>query len=161
MKKRKAVRESQTVMSEMMMPHHANNAGSVHGGVILKMLDTIAAVCATRHAGSLCVTASFDRVDFHEPIRVGELVIMSASVNYVGRTSMEVGVCVEAENMKTGRRRHTNSSYITMVAVNDKGKPRQVPALVPETTEEKRRFKEGEARKKAKVRTRRQSNHTC
>ena len=161
MRKTKTVKDSHTMMSEMMMPQHANNAGSVHGGVILKMLDTVAAVCASRHAGKSCVTASFDRVDFHEPIKIGELITMRASVNHVGRTSMEVGVCVEAENLTNGKRRHTNSSFITMVAIDNKGKPTQVPKIKPETANEKRRFKEAEKRKQEELKRKRDEQHTC
>jgi acyl-CoA hydrolase len=122
-----------------MMPQHANNLGHVFGGVVLAMMDSAAAVAAIRHARQTCVTASIDRVDFREPILVGDLVVMKASVNYVGRTSMEVGVRVEAEDLLTGRRRHTNSCYLTFVAVDETGRPREVAALMPETPEEIRR----------------------
>jgi acyl-CoA hydrolase len=122
-----------------MLPQHANNVGHVFGGVILGMMDTVAAVSAMRHARSTCVTASIDRVDFREPIHLGDLVIMKASVNFAGRTSMEVGVRVEAEDMMTGRRRHTNSCYLTFVAVDRNGRPMEVPALVVETPDEIRR----------------------
>jgi acyl-CoA hydrolase len=122
-----------------MMPQHANNLGHVFGGVVLAMMDSAAAVAAIRHARQTCVTASIDRVDFREPILVGDLVVMKASVNYVGRTSMEVGVRLEAEDLLTGRRRHTNSCYLTFVAVDETGRPREVAALMPETPEEIRR----------------------
>ena len=122
-----------------MLPQHANNLGHVFGGVILGMMDTTAAVAAMRHARATCVTASIDRVDFREPIHLGDLVVMKASVNYAGRTSMEVGVRVEAEDMLTGRRRHTNSCYLTFVAVDRNGRPAEVPLLVPETADEIRR----------------------
>lgn len=123
-----------------MMPQHANNLGHVFGGVILSLMDTTAAVSAIRHARGTCVTASIDRVDFREPIHLGDLVIMKASVNYVGRSSMEVGVRVEAEDMTTGRRRHTNSCYLTFVAVDRNGRPMEVPEVVPETPDQERRF---------------------
>jgi acyl-CoA hydrolase len=123
-----------------MMPQHSNNLNNVFGGVILAMMDTAAAVSAIRHARTSCVTVSVDRVDFREPIRVGELVIMKCSVNYVGRTSMEVGVRVEAEHLMTGVRRHTNSCYLTYVAIDPQGHPVEVPRLVAETPEETRRF---------------------
>lgn len=123
-----------------MMPQHANNLGHVFGGVIMAMMDTTAAVAAIRHARSTCVTASIDRVDFREPIHLGDLVVMKASVNYVGRTSMEVGVRVEAEDMLSGRRRHTNSCYLTFVAVDRNGRPLEVAAVRPETPDEIRRF---------------------
>src|SRR5918992_1515111 len=128
-------RESQHETSELMMPHDANVLGHVFGGVLLSMMDKCAAVAAFRHARSACVTVSIDRVDFKEPIHVGDLVVMKASVNFVGRTSMEVGVRVETENLLTGVRRHTNSCYLTFVAVDADGRPVEVPSLVPETPE--------------------------
>ena len=106
-----------------MMPQHANVLGHVFGGVVLSMMDTTAAVSAIRHARLACVTVSVDRVDFREPIHVGDLVIMKSSVNFVGRTSMEIGVRVETENLLTGLRRHPNSCYLTFVAVDRNGKP--------------------------------------
>lgn len=135
----KTVKESQHESSEIMMPQHANNLGHVFGGVVLGLMDKIAAVAAYRHARMNVVTASIDRVDFREPIYVGDLVILKASVNFVGRTSMEVGVRVETENMVTGRRRHTNSCYLTFVAVDRDGRPVEIPDLAPETDEERRR----------------------
>jgi acyl-CoA hydrolase len=143
----KTVKESQTEMSQLMLPQHANLAGMVYGGTILSIADSVAYVCASRHAGPNCVTVSVDRVDFHEPIRIGEVVNFSASVNYVGRSSMEVGIKILAEDLKTGKKRHTNSCYFTMVSVNNLGKPVEVPRLVPETEEEKRRYREGEKRR--------------
>ncbi len=132
-------RESQHETSELMMPQHANNLGHVFGGVVLSMMDQAAAVPAIRHARATCVTASIDRVDFREPIHVGDLVIMKASVNHVGRTSIEVGVRVEAEELTSGRRRHTNSCYLTFVAVDRNGRPIEVPPLHAETPDEIRR----------------------
>jgi acyl-CoA hydrolase len=136
----KSVRESQHETSELMMPEHANNMGHVFGGVVLSMMDKSAAIAAFRHSRSSVVTASIDRVDFREPIHPGDLVLMKASVNYAGRSSMEVGVRVEAEELITGRRRHTNSCYLTFVAVDRNGRPLEVPELAPETEDEKRRF---------------------
>src|SRR3989338_11078813 len=136
--KEKKVSESRTEMSQLMLPQHANIAGTIYGGAILFIADSVAYVCAARHAGPNCVTVSFDQVDFREPIRIGELVTFKASVNYVGRTSMEIGIRIEAENLKTGERRHTNSCYITMVALDDKGKPVPVPRLICETEIEKK-----------------------
>lgn len=133
------------------MPQHANNLGHVFGGVIMAMMDTTAAVTAIRHARTTCVTASIDRVDFREPIHVGDLVVMRASVNYVGRTSMEVGVRVEAEDMLTGLRRHTNSCYLTFVAVDRNGRPVEVPEVVPETDDEKRRFQSAVERRRRRL----------
>ena len=112
----------------------SNFAGSVHGGALLKLLDQVAYACASRYAASYVVTLSVDRVLFHEPIRVGELVTFSASVNYTGRTSMEIGIRVDAQDIRTGTSRHANSCYFTMVAVDDSGKPRPIPRWCPETT---------------------------
>jgi acyl-CoA hydrolase len=134
-----------------MMPQHANNLGHVFGGVVLGLIDKIAAVAAYRHARSACVTASIDRVDFREPVYVGDLVILKASVNYVGRTSMEVGVRVETENLLTGRRRHTNSCYLTFVAVDRDGRPVAVPDLKPETAEEQRRHHAASERRRRRL----------
>jgi len=136
----KTVRESQHETSELMMPEHANNMGHVFGGVVLSMMDKSAAIAAFRHSRSSVVTASIDRVDFREPIHPGDLVLMKASVNFAGRSSMEVGVRVEAEELISGRRRHTNSCYLTFVAVDRNGRPIEVPELVPETEDEKRRY---------------------
>ncbi len=134
-----------------MMPQDENTRGHVFGGAILAMLDKTAAVCAMRHARMPCVTASVDRVDFREPIMVGELVIMKASVNWVGRTSMEVGVRVESENILTGVRRHTNSCYTTFVALDASGMPTEVPALVCQTAEERRRNGAGAERRRLRL----------
>jgi acyl-CoA hydrolase len=139
-----------------MMPQHANNLGHVFGGVILGMMDKTAAISAVRHARSSCVTASIDRVDFREPIHVGDVVIVKASVNFVGRTSMEIGVRVEAEELISGRRRHTNSAYLTFVAVDRNGRPVEVPPLLPETPEEIRRHAAAEARRALRDRVREQ-----
>lgn len=135
-------------MSELMMPNMANNMGNVFGGVILSLVDRAAAVAATRHARKPCVTASVDQVDFREPIYLGELVTAMASVNFTGRTSMEVGVRIEAENLLTGKRRHTNSCYVTYVAVDEKGRPAPVPPVLAETEEDKRRYAAGERRRR-------------
>jgi acyl-CoA hydrolase len=143
----KTVKESQHESSELMMPQDANNLGHIFGGVILSMMDKTAAIAAFRHSRASVVTASIDRVDFREPIHLGDLVVMKASVNYVGRTSMEVGVRVEAEELLTGRHRHTNSCYLTFVAVDRDGHPIQVPELIPETHDEKRRYDAARARR--------------
>ncbi len=147
----RTVRETQHETSQLMMPHHSNNLNNVFGGVILAMMDTSAAVCAIRHARMSCVTVSVDRVDFRQPIRVGELVIMKCSVNFVGRTSMEVGVRVEAEHLMTGVRRHTNSCYLTYVAIDRLGHPVEVPRLVPETPEEKKRYEAAKERRRRRI----------
>ena len=147
----KPVSESQGETSRLMMPQDANVLGHVFGGVVLAMMDTAAGIAAFRHARMPCVTASVDRVDFREPIHVGDLVIMKASVNYVGRTSMEVGVRVEAEDLISGRRRHTNSCYLTMVAVDRNGRPVEVPRLIPETADEMRRYAAAQERRRRRL----------
>jgi acyl-CoA hydrolase len=147
----KTVKETQHETSQLMLPQHSNNLGLVFGGVILAMMDTASAVSAIRHARTTCVTASVDRVDFREPIHLGDLVIMKCSVNYVGRTSMEVGVRVEAEDLQTGSRRHTNSCYLTFVAIDRNGRPIEVPKLVPETEVEVRRFEAAKARRQRRL----------
>ena len=143
----KTVKESQHESSQLMMPGDANILGHVFGGVILSMMDKTSAIAAFRHCRQSVVTASIDRVDFREPIHLGDLVIMKASVNFVGRTSMEVGVHVEAEELLTGRRRHTNSCYLTFVAVDRDGRPIEVPEIIPETADEKRRYEAARERR--------------
>ncbi len=140
MKKFKTNKESRVVISELMLPSHSNFSGKIHGGYILSLMDRIAFACASKHSEAYCVTASVDKVDFLKPIEVGELVTMKASVNHVGNTSMVVGVRVEAENIQTGKIKHCNSSYFTMVAKNDKGKSIPVPGLILENKTAIRRF---------------------
>ncbi|HEX8944312.1 MAG TPA: acyl-CoA thioesterase [Gemmatimonadaceae bacterium] len=151
MRQAKPVSDSQHETSELMMPGHANNLGHVFGGVILSMMDKCAAIAALRHTRTSVVTASIDRVDFREPIHLGDLVVMRASVNYVGRTSMEVGVRVEAEDLATGKRRHTNSCYLTFVAVDRNGRPIEVPDLIPQTEDELRRHAAAEQRRRRRI----------
>lgn len=148
-------RDSETVLTELMMPHHANIMGNVFGGHILALVDRVAAVAAIRHSRHECVTVSVDKVDFREPIHVGELVTALARVNFAGRTSMEVGVKVLAENVLTGEQRHTNSCYVTYVALDGEGKPTEVPPLVPETPDEKRRYDRAAQRRATRVMDRR------
>ena len=150
----RTVSETQHETAQLMMPQHANVLGHVFGGVVLSMMDTTAAVSAIRHARKGCVTVSVDRVDFREPIHVGDLVIMRSSVNYVGRTSMEIGVRVETENLVTGIRRHTNSCYLTFVAVDRDGRPVPVPKLKPETHDEKRRYEAAKERRARRLQER-------
>jgi uncharacterized protein (TIGR00369 family) len=132
------------------MPQHVNNLGHVFGGVILSMVDRAAAVAAMRHAGRACVTVAIDRVDFREPVYSGELVTCSAQVNYVGRTSMEVGVRVEAEDLIAGTRRHTTTCYLTFVAIDESGRPVPVAPLELETDEDRQRFKDAERRREVR-----------
>src|SRR5689334_7721455 len=147
----KRVHESRHETSELMMPGDANNMGHVFGGVILSMMDKTAAIAAFRDCRLNVVTASIDRVDFREPIHLGDLVVMKASVNYAGRTSMEVGARVEAEELLSGRRRHTNSCYLTFVAVDRNGRPVEVPAVRPETPDEIRRYEVAKERRQRRL----------
>jgi len=137
---------SATELAELMMPQHANVLGKVFGGTILALIDKAAGATAIRHAGRICVTAQVDRVTFHGPIEIGELVRILTSVNWVGRSSMEVGVKVVAMNVKTGEQRRTNTCYVTMVALDEQGRPAPVPPLEPETDDEERRFEAGRRR---------------
>ena len=123
-----------------MISSYANFGGKIHGGILLSLMDKVAYACASKHAGTYCVTVSVDKVDFLEPVEVGELVSMHASVNYVGRTSLIVGIRVEAQNVKTATIKHTNSSYFTMVAKGDDDRPTLVPSLILENNEQVRRF---------------------
>ena len=135
-------------MTVLMTPDMANFSGKVHGGALLNLLDRVAFSCASRYSGRYAVTLSVDQVTFKEPINVGELVTFRASVNHAGRTSMEIGIRVEAENIRSGTRRHTNSCYFTMVAVDDAGRPAEVPALRLDTPAELRRHRAAELRRK-------------
>lgn len=130
----------QMTMTVLMTPDMANFSGNVHGGQILKLLDQVAFACASRYAGRYVVTLSVDQVMFRQPIHVGEMVTFHASVNYTGRTSMEVGIKVIAENIQTQIVRHANSCFFTMVAVDDDHKPSAIPTLQPQTMDEKRRW---------------------
>jgi acyl-CoA hydrolase len=145
------VRESMHETSALMMPGDSNNLGHVFGGVILSHMDKSAAVSALRHARNPVVTVSIDRVDFREPIHVGDLVILKTAVNYVGTSSIEVGVRVEAEDLVTGARRHTNTAYLTFVAIDRNGKPVPVPALIAETDEERKRMADGAERRRRRL----------
>lgn len=138
-------------MTEIMTPDMANFYGNVHGGHLLKLLDHVAYVCASRYSGKPTVTLSVDQVLFKKPIHVGELVTFHASVNYVGNTSMEIGIRVEAENFLTNEIRHTNTSYFTMVAIDTNGKPTKVAPLTIRNETEQRRFNEALLRKQARL----------
>jgi acyl-CoA hydrolase len=142
---------SQHESSEMIMPQDANILGHAFGGAIMAMVDKAAAVVAFRHARANCVTASIDRVDFREPVHVGELVSCKASVNFVGTTSMEVGVRVEAEDLISGVRRHTNTCYLTFVAIDRNGRPVPVPNVMPETDDERRRYASAQDRRRRRL----------
>ncbi len=143
----KTAKESRVSITELMLPSHSNFGGKVHGGYILNLMDQIAFACASKHSQQYCVTASVNRVDFLNPIEVGELVTLKASINYTGRTSMVVGVRVESENVTSGERKHCNSSYFTMVAKDEKGKNVAVPGLVLIDEQGVRRFARSKFRK--------------
>ncbi len=149
--KAKKVSESQTEMSQLMMPQDANPFGFVHGGSIMSIADKVAYVCASRHSLKMCTTASVDSVSFRSPIKVGQLVNFLASVNYVGRTSMEVGIKILSEDLHTGKTTHTNSCYFTFVAIDGKGKPSPVPPLTLETSLHEKRHKRAEERRKFRL----------
>jgi acyl-CoA hydrolase len=142
----KSVAASRVTLHQMMLPEHANAYGNVHGGILMKMVDEAGGICAMRHAQRQSVTVAMDDMTFYSPVHVGEVVCCEASVNYVGTTSMEVGVKVTAENPITGELTHTNSAYLVYVALDDDGKPSSVPELVLETDEELRRFEEAKER---------------
>src|SRR6478672_104069 len=138
----KTVSTSQTTITELMIPAYANFGGKIHGGILLSLMDKVAYACASKHAGNYCVTVSVENVDFLEPVEVGEMVTMFASVNYVGNTSLVIGIKVIAENFKVGTVKHTNTSYFTMVAKTENGQLAQVPGLILENREDARRFLE-------------------
>ncbi|MGO9612906.1 MAG: acyl-CoA thioesterase [Dissulfurispiraceae bacterium] len=143
----KRVSETSVEMAQVMLPQDANPAGNVHGGVIMKLIDTAASVVASRHSRCNAVTASIDRLDFHSPVFVGDLLLLKACLNLVSKTSMEIGVRVEAENYLTGEVRHTASAYLTFVALDKNGRPSEVASLILETDDEKRRHHEALTRR--------------
>lgn len=147
----KKVSESETILTELMIPSYSNFGGKIHGGVILSVMDKVAYVCATKHADAYCVTAAIERVDFLAPVEVGELVSLLASVNYTGKSSLVVGIKVISENIKTHEVKHTNTCYFTMVAFGDDQKPVQVPGLILENPKDAYRFHKGLLRKNLKA----------
>jgi acyl-CoA hydrolase len=147
----KLVRESQAEMVEVVLPNDANPLGSILGGKVMHLIDIAAAIAAYRHSRSYVVTASMDHVDFLHPVRIGELIVLKSSVNRAFHTSMEVGVKVFAENVLTGERRHTSSAFVTFVAIDDQGKPKPIPPVIPETEEEKRRYEQAEVRRRYRL----------
>ncbi len=147
----KRVKGSSVTISYVMMPEDANPAGNVHGGIIMKHIDMTAGVVAIRHARNNAVTASIDSLVFHYPVFIGDLLTLRASLNMVARSSMEIGVRVEAENLFTGEVRHTASAYLTFVALDRNGRPTTVPPLTPETDEEKRRNREALQRREIRL----------
>ncbi|MDX1520858.1 MAG: acyl-CoA thioesterase [Anaerolineae bacterium] len=143
--------DSQVTLSQVLMPEHANPMGNVHGGVIMKLVDEAGGLCAIRHAQRQVVTVAIDSMTFHSPVHVGDLVILQARLNWVGHTSLEVGVRVVAENPLTGKQTHTNSAYLVYVALDEDGRPTEVPPLLLETEDEKRRGYEAELRQQHRL----------
>jgi len=148
----RSVSYSRVTLTELMIPGYANFGGKIHGGILLSLMDKVAYAAAAKHAGTYCVTVSVDGVDFLQPVEVGELVSLLASVNYVGRTSLLVGIKVIAEDVRTGLVKHTNTSYFTMVAKDEAGRPTPVPGLILETPVDTRRFLEAIKRRELKQR---------
>lgn len=159
-KKFKKIADSQISLSELMLPSYSNFNGKIHGGYILSLMDQIAFACASKHSRAYCVTASVDTVDFLNPIEIGELVTMKASVNFVGNSSMIIGIRVEAENILTGVVNHCNSSYFTMVAKDKVGNSVKVPGLILENNNDIRRFIKGVKRNKMKLKRKKEFHET-
>ena len=154
----KNIEASQLAMTQLMLPSHSNFSGFIHGGHVLSLMDQIAFACASKHSSHYCVTASVNKVDFLNPIEVGDLLTLKASINYTGRTSMVVGIRVESENIKTGIIKHCNSSYFTMVAKDATGKSVPVPGLVLNSEDSIRRFTRSIRRQK-QAKQRKESFH--
>jgi len=154
MQKFKSAEESYVSITELMLPAYSNFSGKVHGGHILNLMDQIAFACSSKHSQHYCVTASVNKVDFLNPIEVGELVTLRASINYTGKTSMVVGVRVESENITTGKKKHCNSSYFTMVAKDEDGNNVPVPGLIIENKQGVRRFSRSMRRKEQAMKRR-------
>ena len=155
----KTVKESSITSSHLMLMEHAGNflfnknnpIGLVHGGIIMKLMDEVAGMVASKHCRRPIVTVLIDNMYFFAPIYIGNKVILKSSINYVGKTSLEVGVRIEAEDLKTGKITHTNTCYLVVVAIDDVGRPTPVPRIKPESDEEKRRYKEAELRNKIRI----------
>ncbi len=150
----KTVQQSRTEMTELVLPGDSNQLGNILGGKVMHWIDLAAAITANRHAGHVAVTASMDSLEFLHPIRVGEVVHLVSQVNWVGRTSMEVGVDVYGENMDTGEKRKTSTAFLTFVALNQVGEPVEVPPLVLTSPEEEERFHAAEARRHERLKNR-------
>lgn len=151
---------SKITITELMIPAFSNFSGKIHGGILLSLMDKVAYACASKHSGKYCVTVSVDNVEFLQPVEVGEMVSMMASVNYVGNTSMIIGIKVIAENFLTGTVKHTNSSYFTMVAKDENGVPSKVPGMLLETRDDLRRFVRALKRRKLKSHYKAELNNT-
>ena len=147
----KPVSASRITLSQLMHPEHANLLGNVHGGWIMKLVDEAGALACMRHAQRKVVTVTIDSMDFRQPIRIGDLVILNAEVSYTGRTSMEAAVEVHAENPITGEQTHTNTAYLVYVALDDSGRPTPVPRLLAESEEEKLKLEQGQVRQQQRL----------
>ncbi len=156
----KTVKDSCITLAHVMMPEDANPAGNVHGGVVMKQIDTAAGVVAARHARCNVVTASIERLDFIHPVYIGNLLSLKASLNMVGTSSMEVGVRAETENLLTGEVRHTVSAYLTVVALDENGRPKRVPDLILESEKEKRRNREALRRREVRLAERKRESES-
>lgn len=154
MAKTKKVKESQTIMTEMVLPHHTNQLGNLLGGQLMHWIDICAALSAAKTSQRVCVTASVDRIDFHHPIKLGNAVTLTASVNRVFNSSMEVGVKVFAESLREGKKVHSNTAFLTFVSVDENGNPVKAIEVVPETDDEKRRYDEALKRREERLQNR-------
>lgn len=147
----RSITDSEITLTQFMQPEHSNSLGTIHGGVILKLCDEAGGIVASRHARRPAVTVTVDSVTFHQPVRVGQLLLVYAKLTYVGNTSMEVELHVEAEDLLTGEVTHTNSAYFVYVALDDRLKPTKVPPLLLQTDEERLRYEEGRSRQAARL----------
>jgi acyl-CoA hydrolase len=147
----KPPRESRVEMTEVVLPGHTNQLGTIFGGQLMAWIDIAASVASGRHARSVCVTASIDALHFVAPVKLGHFVCVRASVNFTGHTSMEIGARLESEEPRTGLRTHVATAYLTFVALDEQGRPCPVPPLLPETDEEKRRYREAQARRASRL----------
>lgn len=156
----KRVQDSSIIMTHVMLPQDTNPAGNVHGGVIMKHIDNAAVSVSIRHTRSNAVTASIDRLDFHNPVFLGNILTLKASINLVGKTSMEVGVRVESENPYSGEVNHTASAYLTIVALGDNGRPKEIPPIILENEDEIRRNNAARARRKVRLKEKEKEKKT-
>jgi uncharacterized protein (TIGR00369 family) len=148
---------SRVTLSQMMQPEHANSLGNVHGGWVMKLVDEAGGLTCMRHAQQRVVTVAVDQMTFRHPVRIGDLVTLTAEVSYVGSTSMEVEVRVMAENPVTGQSWHTNTAYLVYVALDEDGRPTEVPPLIPENEQQRRRMEQGKARQEYRLAQARQA----
>ena len=148
----KPVRDSRVAMTEIVLPGHTNALGTIFGGQLMAWIDIAGSIASARHARGVCVTASIDALHFVAPVKLGQHVCIRASINYTGRTSMEIGARLESEDPRSGVILHVATAYMTFVAIDEQGRPRPIPAIIPETAEEKRRYQDAELRRAARLR---------